>query len=350
MPIPKPQTDEDKETFISRCMGDDTMNEEYPDDEQRAAICYQSWDDSQKTITQEDIANAEIVELTGEKSKNRKVEYKIFRFQVKSFDEDTGKFTGIASAYRTKPDKYGDIVKKGAFTKTIKDNNGEAMITFPPHDQMSPVGNGIMSDTPKGLSIEGVLVRGVQKAEEAYLLLKAGLIKTLSIGYEAVKWYMENGVRYLTEVKIIEIGLVPGKYLAADDQALITEVKTRKSEEVAADYPWDECMEDQMERYGDEETARRVCGAIRARYGKSKVKDKLDEILPGVEKFLDIEALQKGKTIEPALATQAIEPDAAAVKEVSDSLDSVLSRLQSFDEVKANARLDEILANLGGKK
>lgn len=32
---------------------------------------------------------------------------------------------------------------------------------------------------------------------------------------------------------------------------------------VKADYPWDECIADQMERYGDEETARRVCGAIR---------------------------------------------------------------------------------------
>lgn len=35
-------------------------------------------------------------------------------------------------------------------------------------------------------------------------------------------------------------------------------------------YPWDECIEDQMEEYGDKETAEKVCGAIRAKsqFGK----------------------------------------------------------------------------------
>lgn len=34
-------------------------------------------------------------------------------------------------------------------------------------------------------------------------------------------------------------------------------------------YPWDECVADQLERYGDEETARKVCGAIKAAMQKS---------------------------------------------------------------------------------
>ena len=34
-----------------------------------------------------------------------------------------------------------------------------------------------------------------------------------------------------------------------------------------ADYPWDECIADQTERYGDEETAKRVCGYIKSEYG-----------------------------------------------------------------------------------
>lgn len=34
-----------------------------------------------------------------------------------------------------------------------------------------------------------------------------------------------------------------------------------------ADYPWDECIADQTERYGDEETAKRVCGWIKSEYG-----------------------------------------------------------------------------------
>lgn len=34
-----------------------------------------------------------------------------------------------------------------------------------------------------------------------------------------------------------------------------------------ADYPWDECIADQTERYGDEETANKVCGYIKSEYG-----------------------------------------------------------------------------------
>ena len=36
-----------------------------------------------------------------------------------------------------------------------------------------------------------------------------------------------------------------------------------------AEYPWEDCLADQMERYGDEETAKKVCGAIKAGMKKS---------------------------------------------------------------------------------
>jgi len=36
LPIPTPRPDEEKNKFISRCMGDDVMNKEYPDSKQRA--------------------------------------------------------------------------------------------------------------------------------------------------------------------------------------------------------------------------------------------------------------------------------------------------------------------------
>jgi hypothetical protein len=32
-------------------------------------------------------------------------------------------------------------------------------------------------------------------------------------------------------------------------------------------YPWDECIADQVARYGDEETAKKVCGYIKSEYG-----------------------------------------------------------------------------------
>jgi len=39
MPIPKRKKEEDKTSFVSRCMGDKVMKKDYPDNKQRVAIC-----------------------------------------------------------------------------------------------------------------------------------------------------------------------------------------------------------------------------------------------------------------------------------------------------------------------
>jgi len=39
MPIPTPYKNEDKDTFMQRCMSDEVMKREYPDPKQRYAIC-----------------------------------------------------------------------------------------------------------------------------------------------------------------------------------------------------------------------------------------------------------------------------------------------------------------------
>ena len=39
MPIPQRKKDESKENFLSRCMSDEVMKKEYPDNKQRVAVC-----------------------------------------------------------------------------------------------------------------------------------------------------------------------------------------------------------------------------------------------------------------------------------------------------------------------
>ena len=39
MPIPTRKQNEDKQKFVSRCMGNETMKKDYPDSKQRVAIC-----------------------------------------------------------------------------------------------------------------------------------------------------------------------------------------------------------------------------------------------------------------------------------------------------------------------
>jgi len=41
MPIPKPSDSESQDEFIGRCMSE--LKGEFPDQEQRLAVCYNSW-------------------------------------------------------------------------------------------------------------------------------------------------------------------------------------------------------------------------------------------------------------------------------------------------------------------
>lgn len=61
MPIPSPKkseltNDQGKSDFVSRCMGDATMNEDYPDQKQRAAICYYQYKKAKTKSTKGSLA------------------------------------------------------------------------------------------------------------------------------------------------------------------------------------------------------------------------------------------------------------------------------------------------------
>ena len=48
MPLPLPNQDEKKQDFLSRCMGNPTMNREYPKREQRFAVCQAQYEKKPK--------------------------------------------------------------------------------------------------------------------------------------------------------------------------------------------------------------------------------------------------------------------------------------------------------------
>ncbi len=60
MPLLKPNDGETKEEFINRCMADDTMQEEFPDESQRYAVCLAQWDERVAARPQREIRMAEL--------------------------------------------------------------------------------------------------------------------------------------------------------------------------------------------------------------------------------------------------------------------------------------------------
>lgn len=158
---------------------------------------------------------------------NRK--HRAFPFHVKEVKE-TGEFSGYASVF-DKLDWYGDVVRRGAFTKTIA--AWKAKGKLPPllwqHQSAMPIGPHLdMYEDEKGLFVVGkLLVDAIEKAREAYALLKANVISGMSIGFDIPEGGMEydgkTNVWNLVELDLWENSLVT---FPANADAQVEEVKT----------------------------------------------------------------------------------------------------------------------------
>lgn len=132
-------------------------------------------------------------------------EKKELRFELKQVGED-GTFEGLLAAYGN-VDLGNDLIEPGAFAKTILENKGQVPLLWQ-HKPDEPIGMLFLSDAPEGLRVKGVLDLNVQRAREAYSLMKKGIVKGLSIGFDAVKDAIENSVRRLKELRLWEGSVV----------------------------------------------------------------------------------------------------------------------------------------------
>lgn len=145
------------------------------------------------------------------------------RFQVKLTKiEATGSFEGRLSVYNV-VDEGGDIVEAGAFTKTIQERGSEVPLLWQ-HKSDVPIGKLTLEDGPEALNVRGQLLMELPIAQQAYALLKAGIVKGLSIGYETIKKAMDGNLRRLQEVKLYEGSLVT---FPMNELALVTSVKAK---------------------------------------------------------------------------------------------------------------------------
>jgi HK97 family phage prohead protease len=142
------------------------------------------------------------------------MELKTFPLKIKSIDDDNGdecddrEFSGLASTYGEPPDLGGDVVMKGAFTKSIQ-SQGKGVPILWQHRTGSPIGVGKIADAPTGLLLNGKLVMADPVARRAYAHMKAGSVRGLSIGYDPIKATpRDDGGRDLHEIRLHEVSVV----------------------------------------------------------------------------------------------------------------------------------------------
>lgn len=152
--------------------------------------------------------------------------------------EPTGIISGLASAFSIVPDRLGDRVAQGAFSKTLAAH--AATDTTPAmlwqHATEIVIGRWTsLRQTAAGLEVEGQLNLKTAAGRDAFEHVQAGDARGLSIGYntpDGGRKYDGGGAFTLTEIDLIEISIVAAP---ADRKAQITSVKAFGSKAELAD-------------------------------------------------------------------------------------------------------------------
>ncbi|WP_429098104.1 HK97 family phage prohead protease [Aeromonas veronii] len=137
---------------------------------------------------------------------------KSYRFKLSEFNAETGEISGYANTFNFK-DYAGDITQVGAFTASLKRHveAGTKIKMLWQHDTTKVIGvwEEAVEDS-KGLYLKGRLTKGVQLADEALLLLSAGALDGLSIGYVTIdsKYDSKQKANLLLEVELLETSIV----------------------------------------------------------------------------------------------------------------------------------------------
>lgn len=125
-------------------------------------------------------------------------------FTVKTFDDDQGIFTGIAST--PTPDRVNDIVEpKGAIYSLPM-----PLLAYHNHEKVVGTVNQVKL-TDAGIEVTGRVLKGeTTEATEHWALVKSGALRGLSLGFRGLESKpLANGGRHFTKYEWLELSLVP---------------------------------------------------------------------------------------------------------------------------------------------
>jgi len=202
MRVTKPKEGEARDDFVARCMVDLDVVSEFPDREQRAAVCFRQFDEG----------------------KGMNLKHFQCGLEVKETD-DTGMIVGYGSIFNN-VDQGGDIVAPGAFKASLKARGMPAMLWS--HNAFTlPVGKWHdATEDKKGLRLEGELFIDTEVGKHLHTALAAKAVTGLSIGYVPVKSELDDDddVRTLKEVDLFEVSFVN---FPMNESARVEAVKAR---------------------------------------------------------------------------------------------------------------------------
>jgi HK97 family phage prohead protease len=167
--------------------------------------------------------------------------------EAKTDDGGAGTFSAYASVFEN-TDRGHDIVKKGAFRKTLEKwrrsgRNLPIILSHQWDDLTAYVGEAdprAVFEDDRGLMVQGQLFMDEEPARKVHKLMRKGLLTGWSFGYQVPEGgasRKNNGVTEISEIELFEVGPT---LVGMNRGAQLTEVKAILAEEdVAAPDPPD---------------------------------------------------------------------------------------------------------------
>ncbi len=153
------------------------------------------------------------------------------QLELKKIDPERGTFEGYGSTFEGSPDAYGDVIERGAFSKSL--DSWRAKDRLPAllwqHNMREPIGKWLdMREDDHGLYVRGqILVNAGELERRAFEHLKAGSVSGLSIGFNVPSggqsFDAKTGINRLKQIELHEISIVTAP---ANDAARIDVVKS----------------------------------------------------------------------------------------------------------------------------
>ena len=150
------------------------------------------------------------------------MKYKYVDAKVKAGSDDLaeGEFTAYVSTWTRTPDSYGDVVREGAFTKTLADweaskNTIPILYGHRLEDPDYNIGGVIeAAQDAHGFFIRGRLDLDNPKSAQTYRLMKGGRVGQMSFAYDVLDGdviTLDDGSKAyeIREVKLYEVSVVP---------------------------------------------------------------------------------------------------------------------------------------------
>lgn len=169
--------------------------------------------------------------------------------EFKALDDNAGLFEGYLAVFGNL-DQNGDVIDRGAFTKTLREasevkTRTSSAYLFPilwQHDSKNPIGGFTDAhEDERGLFVRGQYDMDIPEGKRAYSGSKKGYLRGLSIGYDTIKSVFDTKRdRHLLEIRLWEGSPVT---FPANTEAQITQVKSASGSldwPIAdRDHPWD---------------------------------------------------------------------------------------------------------------